>query len=94
MTRMFSQKLQRKLKQTLCTYMHICLTCNNGITNTEAQMVLKIQTQGLENTGNQSIPQCMCPQLHAHNTSPSTQVFQEYQVLLCEMCMKVHRVDR
>jgi len=92
---MFSQEMQRKLKHILCTYMHNCLTCNNGISNTEAQLVLNIQTHGLENTGNQSIPQCMCPQLHAHNTSnPSTQAFQEYQVLLCEACVKVHRVDR
>jgi hypothetical protein len=38
--------------------MHICLTCNNGINNTEMQLVPNIQTHGLENTGNQSIPRC------------------------------------
>ena len=66
MTRTFSQKLQRKLKHILCTYMHICLTCNYGITNTEMQLVPNIQTHGLENTGNQSMPRCTWSDNKAH----------------------------
>jgi hypothetical protein len=58
----------------LCTYMHSCLTCNNGITNTQAQLVLNIQTHERENTGNQSIPRCALSFMHTTHRAQHTSV--------------------